>query len=145
MSLNLNIGNVSISGLETATTKQIELIISYLNNVKQNGLSLSEEKEKKYIFRATFIRMLADFLLENKVMLRENFYSVTSGNILYLSNIVEKIPEDYKRYRWLLDFDNFSILYGSLMNEIILHTTSTEPKEQDDKSMETLLELKRKL
>ena len=146
MSLNLNIGNVSISGLETASTEQIDLIISYLNNVKQNGLSLSEEKEKKYIFRATFIRMLADFLLENKVRLRDNFYSGVRAEWVSFKTFVYEIPDDHKRYSYLLNDTNFWWLCTRLIDEV-KHYTPTDKctQEQYEKSRNILLELKRKL
>lgn len=138
MSLNLNIGNVSISGLETASTEQIDLIISYLKNVKQNGLSLLEEKEKKYIFRAKFIHLLVNYLLENKVKFYEDKLSS--------DDFVVEIPEDSERYSYLLNDNKFSAICSRLIVETIAHTPNVkEPKEQDEKSRNILLELKRKL
>lgn len=144
MSVNLNIGNVSISGLETASKEEITLIISYLENVKENRLS--EQDEKTYLFRATFIRLLADFLFENKVRLRDNFYSGVRDEWVSFKTFVDEIPDDHKRYSYLLNDTNFWWLCTRIIDEVkVYEPPLKEPKEQDEKSKETLLELKKKL
>ena len=107
---------------------------------------LSEDDEKKYLFRATFIRMLADFLLENKVRLRNNFYVGVRDEWVSFKTFVDEIPDDHKRYEYLLNNTNFWWFCTRIIDEVKEYKPPIqEVKVQDEKSKETLLKLKNKV
>ena len=141
MALNLNIGNVSISGLETVTTEQLDNLIDYIQTFKKYG-KLKDEEQDKYIFRAKFIHLLVNFLIENKVKLLEEKLSSYDSSYDFIYNI----PDDTGRYRYLLNDNKFSVICSRLLVNIIAHTPpEKEQKEQNEKSLKTLLKLKNKV
>lgn len=142
--IKFNLDNFSIHGLENLTSYEIDELISMIKSFKESRLS--ESDEKMYIFRATFIRMLADFLLENKVMLRNKFYEGVRDEWVSFKTFVDEIPEDNKRYSWLLNNTNFWLFCTRIIDEVKEYNIpAKEPKEQDEKFRKILLELKRKL
>ena len=142
--IKFNLEDFSIQGLENLASYEIDGLIALIKSCKESRLS--EDYEKKYIFRATFIRLLAVFLLENKVRLRNNFYLGVRDEWVSFKTFVDEIPDDHKRYEYVLNNTNFWWLCTRIIDEVKEYNPPIqEVKVQDEKSKETLLKLKNKV
>ena len=142
--IKFNLEDSSIQGLENLHAYEIDELITLLKSCKKTRLS--DHDEETYILRATFIRMLADFLLENKVRLRNNFYVGLRDEWVSFKTFVDEIPKDHQRYWYLLNNTNFWWLCTRIIDEVKEYKPNIKDiKMQDEKSRKTLLELKSKL
>lgn len=129
------ISDVTMSGFEDCTHERIDKVIEFLKKFKEKEC-ISEREHGTYLFRANFIIMIVDYLIKNKVKLREN----------YLSNVVDELPDDYTRCKYLLDNDNFFKILFCLNTEVLGHVEYVPVIcAQDEKSGEILRDIKRKI
>ncbi|MBQ1758357.1 MAG: hypothetical protein IIZ94_01610, partial [Prevotella sp.] len=65
------ISDVTMSGFEYCTHERIEKVIEFLKKFKEKEC-ISEREHGTYLFRANFIIMIADYLIKNKVKLKND-------------------------------------------------------------------------
>ena len=142
---NFTIEGISLEGLEGKTSDEIDKVISFLTAYKENSF-LSNEERRIYVFRSTHIVQLAEYLMDNKVKLSAPEYSEREDRELSLAIIVEEMPSECIRYKYLLNDNNFYRILHYLNKEIIKCIPPENfQKPQDYSSRETLLELQRKV
>ena len=142
---NFSIEGISIAGLEGRTSDEIDKVISFLTEYKENSF-LSNAERRKYVFRSNLIVQLAEYLMDNKATLSDPEYSEREDRELSLAIIVEEMPSEYIRYKYLLNDNNFYRILHYLNKEIIKCIPPENiVQPQDCKSRATLLKLQRKV